>query len=434
MDRLRSVSPWDGSVVADLPADAPVVPLFAPPDIPAMHAGLRRLAEVVVERRAVAVELLIREAGKTRADAEAEADLLPRKITITLDQGLARTPLGGSPIRWRARGPALCIGPANFPLHLLHGLVVPALAVGACAIAKPSERTPALGAWYRAGLEAAGLTPWSAVIQGDATVVARLIADLRIATIAAVGSRRMGQALSRMLVDRPETVLALELGGVNHALLCDDADLAAAAPILADGAWRMCGQRCTATRIVHVPHRSLSELIDRLRGEHARWRGDGTPTGPLGPHISVGERERFRVAHTGDVPGFTRLAGEPDARPGTAFSDPLLWLTDAAARINSCYREEHFGPALIVDPYDDEADAIARIAANPHRLAASVWTADADRFTAIAARLPYGLVARNRNTAGARSDLPFGGCGTSGNGRPAALAATAIFADETVVW
>jgi carbon-monoxide dehydrogenase medium subunit len=60
-----------------------------------------------------------------------------------------------------------------------------------------------------------------------------------IATVAAVGSRGMGLALSKLLASRPEVVLALELGGVNHALLCSDADLALAIPALADLAGRI---------------------------------------------------------------------------------------------------------------------------------------------------------------------------------------------------
>ena len=96
--------------------------------------------------------------------------------------------------------------------------------------------------------------------------------------------------------------------------------------------------------------------------------------------------------------------------------------------------EEHFGPALVVDAYEDLDECVARIAINPYRLAASVFTASRERFLALAARLPYGQVNHNRPTAGARSDLPFGGLGRAGNGRPAALAAGQIFADECVVW
>ena len=54
------------------------------------------------------------------------------------------------------------------------------------------------------------------------------------------------------------------------------------------------------------------------------------------------------------------------------------------------------------------------------------------RFAALAPQLPYGSLGWNRSTSGARSDQPFGGCGIAGNGRPAAVAAGAIFADETV--
>jgi succinylglutamic semialdehyde dehydrogenase len=257
VSQLRSVSPWDGSMVYDGAAEDAVT-WGEVPALAEVHARLRTLGAVLTARRDEAVALLIREAGKVRADAEAEADLLPRKIDITLDTGLARTPLQvdatvTGPVRWRPRGPALILGPFNFPLHLLHGLVVPALAMGCPVVAKPSERCPALGAWYRDRLIEAGLGAAARVVLAGPEVVPALLADPSLATVAAVGSRRMGLALTAALAARPEVVVALELGGVNPALLLDDADLAAAAPVLADGAWRMAGQRCTATRQVWVP-------------------------------------------------------------------------------------------------------------------------------------------------------------------------------------
>ncbi len=119
----------------------------------------------------------------------------------------------------------------------------------------------------------------------------------------------------------------------------------------------------------------------------------------------------------------------------SASADPLLVVAEAPqARASACYHEEQFGPYLVLDPYDTVDEAVARMAANPYRLAASVFTANRAAFDELAARLSYGQVNWNRPTAGARSDMPFGGCGASGNGRPAALAACAIFADETVVW
>ena len=94
--------------------------------------------------------------------------------------------------------------------------------------------------------------------------------------------------------------------------------------------------------------------------------------------------------------------------PREKATNTRLW--DLAARL---VKEESFGPALVVAPYTEVEQAVARMQANPYRLATSIFTADATLFASLAARLDYGLVNRNRPTAGARSDLPFGGCGLS---------------------
>ncbi len=407
---------------------------------PDKTARLRRFAEVIGNAQERLVALLIREAGKVRADAVAEAALLVKKITVTIDVGLARTPtaitaerLASQPIVWRPRGVAVVLGPFNFPLHLLHGLVVPALAVGCTVVAKPSERCPALATLYAELIAAAGLTDICRIVLGDADTARALIADPRVATVAAVGGRAMGVGLASALATRPETVLALELGGVNHALVCADADETAAVAMVADGAWTMAGQRCTATRIVQVPRARLDWWLHELSAARAAYVPTGSVDARVGPMISGDVRERFQHPYRALPDGMRLVAG--DVQGEGAFAEPLLLCVDShAARAHPLYTDEQFGPALIVDAYDSLDQAIARAQANPYRLACSVFTRDSAAFPALAAQLPYGQVNLNRPTAGARSDLPFGGCGRSGNGRPAALAAGAIFADECVVW
>jgi len=451
MSVVRSISPWDGSLVWQGRSDGRLAQVLARaaaawtgvrPTPAQTRERLDRLAASITAHRATAIDLLVREAGKVRADAEAEIDLLPRKIALTTGPGLERTPLAADPrtlprtfsephIAWRPRGVALCLGPFNFPLHLLHGLVVPALAMGCPVIAKPSERCPGLGVWYRDRLRDAGCGDEAQVVIGGPSTARTLLRSPVIATIAAVGSRRMGVALAKQLASRPEAVLALELGGVNQALLCADADLALAVPALADGAWRMAGQRCTATRIVHVPRARVDDLIDRLVAARRAWLPGRTPLSALGPMISVAERERFQSAFAAVDAGWQLLDGQ--VHGDGAFAEPLLLRVFESGRTSTRYTDEHFGPYLIIDVYDDESEAITRMRANPYRLSAAIWTTDKDRFRQLAPLVPYGLVGWNRNTAGARSDLPFGGLGLSGNGRPAAIAAGAIFADETVM-
>jgi len=450
--RLVSRSPWTDVVLGEVPSAsisdcATAVALMAEAfalwreDALSRRTLLNHFSAILVAARSEVVRLLIDEAGKNRADAEAEADLLPKKIAISLDAGLARTPqtlnAGTEPQTfWRPRGVAVVLGPFNFPLHLLHGLVVPALAVGCTVVAKPSERCPLLGSLYARLLAESGLDGVCRIVHGGAEVAQALIIQPEVATVAAVGGRRTGLALSKALAGRPEVVLALELGGVNPALVLADADVSAAAGAIADGAWRMAGQRCTATRQVHVPRALHAQLIDALRQERQRWLPDGTPAGANGSLITAQARERFIAEHAAAPDGIPLIAGDPSRIfAHSNCVEPLLRdVRDVGVRNHALYREEHFGPGLIVDAYDDLDECVARLTANPYRLAASVFTASREQFLTLAPRLPYGLVNHNRPTAGARSDQPFGGLGLAGNARPAALAAGAIFADESVVW
>lgn len=452
MTTLVSRSPWTGAELGEVPAAsvshcATSVALMAEA-FPAWRADaaqrialLRGFADQLTAARNDLAHLLVTEAGKNRVDADAEAELLPKKIAISLDVGLARTPQmlnsGTDPQTfWRPRGVAVVLGPFNFPLHLLHGLVVPALAVGCPVVAKPSEHCPLLGSLYARLLTKSGLDGVCRVLHGGADVAQALVTQPEVATVAAVGGRATGIALGKVLAGRPEVVLALELGGVNPALVLDDADVATAAKAIADGAWRMAGQRCTATRQVHVPRSLRRSLIDALCSERQLWRPDGSPAGANGTLISARARDRFLAEHAAAPDDLPLIAGDPVRTFATSHCvDPLLRDVRATGvRNHPLYREEHFGPGLIVDTYDDLDECVARLAANPYRLAASVFTASRERFLALARRLPYGLVNHNRPTAGARSDQPFGGLGLAGNARPAALAAGAIFADESVVW
>lgn len=143
------------------------------------------------------------------------------------------------------------LGPFNFPLHLVHGLVVPALAMGNTVLVKFSEHCPALAERYAAAIEVAGLQQVVGIVQGGVTTANHALLHPAIRTVAAVGGIAMGRSLQQALQARPEVVLALEMGGVNPALVCADAVQEKVVPLLAEGAWKQSGQRCTATRIVH---------------------------------------------------------------------------------------------------------------------------------------------------------------------------------------
>jgi succinylglutamic semialdehyde dehydrogenase len=451
-DTLSSFNPWTGELVTTLTstalatvndeinAVARAFPAWSH-DQRMRHAALLELAQVITAQRATIIDLLINEAGKNKTDAEAEYELLGKKITLSLSANTERTPQAvgatAEPQRyWKPRGVAAVFGPFNFPLHLLHGLVVPALAVGCTVIAKPSERCPRLGQLYAQLIAQTPLKNACRIVLGGHAVAQTLLQHPAISTVAAVGSYRMGQALCQTLSTRPEIITAFELGGVNPALILPDADIPAASTAIADGAWRMAGQRCTATRVVHVPRALCRAFINALEIARQNWLPDGTTIGKNGALISLAARQDFMTALNNRPAGLSLIAGDPNKSfAASSCVDPIaLLLEDPALRQHAIYREEHFGPRLIIDPYDDLDDALTRMSDNPYRLAAAIYTADRAQFLSLAQALPYGQVNHNRPTAGARSDMPFGGLGKSGNGRPAAIAAGAIFADECVIW
>lgn len=442
---LLAISPWDGRHIWRGSCTTPEASWAAMDRLqqafPAWAAGspddrdhaLRRLGAVLAERQEDLIRLLVEDAGKHPKDAQSECALLEKKISVTLQHGrtlFPQQPSGDAPHTiYRPRGPALIIGPFNFPLHLVHGLVVPALAMGSPVLIKPSERAPAIAQAYYEACCAAGLGEVVALAQGGPEVVTPILQHPALTTVAAVGSQGMGKALSQALAGRPEVTLALELGGVNHALICADADLPQAAQDLAMGAWSMSGQRCTATRIAHVPRSQWPSLAPLLQDAAASWQ----PRQDCGPLIDQASAQAFRLNWQQRPPGLRLLHGQVDGHD--AFQPPLLAaVEDDAARCHSLYRDEHFGPALIIDVYDQEDVALARMQANPARLAASIFTATRQHFLQRALHLDYGQVNHNRPTAGARSDQPFGGRATAGNGRPAALHAPGIFADACVIW
>jgi acyl-CoA reductase-like NAD-dependent aldehyde dehydrogenase len=78
-------------------------------------------------------------------------------------------------------------------------------------------------------------------------------------------------------------------------------------------------------------------------------------------------------------------------------------------------QEEIFGPVLVIQPYEDEEDAVRIANDTVYGLAGGVWSADEERAKSVARRIRTGQVEIN---GGAFNPLaPFGGFKQSGHGR-----------------
>lgn len=401
--------------------------------------ALQRLRESIEAAREALAEGIAREVGKPLWESRAEVTAMLAKIDITLGEGLEGTrersfelaPGRRAGLRHHARGVLAVLGPFNFPGHLVHGHVVPALALGNCVVVKPSEQTPAVGQLYaelcsRAGLPAGVVN----LVQGEGSLGATLARHRDVDGILFTGSFGVGRSLVQATLDQPWKILALEMGGKNGVLVCRDADLDAAVHATAYGAAITAGQRCSSTSRAIV-HRSLIEpFCERLRSALASLR-IGSPLADdvfLGPVVSAAARERHRrvLEWAREEGAECLLEGGPCEGPSAGhWVRPSLHRVPRPARESRYQGREHFVPDLFVLPFDELEEGIESLDATDYGLVGSVFTGDRESFDRVYRETRLGLLNWNVPTVGASSQLPFGGVKRSGNARPTGVTASA---------
>ena len=180
-------------------------------------AILRRAADRLEALTDELIGLIVREAGKSYANAVAEvreaADFL-RYYAVEA----ARTLSLGSPA---PLGVVACISPWNFPLAIFTGQVAACLAAGDAVVAKPAEETPLIAAeavrvLHEAGVPAEALQ----LLPGAGDVGAAVVADPSVQGVVFTGSTPVARLIEKQLAGRltheggPVPLIA-ETGGLN---------------------------------------------------------------------------------------------------------------------------------------------------------------------------------------------------------------------------
>lgn len=383
--------------------------------------------------------LVMAETGKVAREARAEAKALVAKVDITLGEGLGLVQDTAVDARmgwrWRPHGVLAVLGPFNFPLHLPHGHVAPALLMGNTVVMKPSEVAPGCGQLYAEVLAAAGVPEGVFnLVQGEGSVGARLGAHPDVDGVLFTGSYAVGTRLLAANAASPGRLLALELGGKNAALVLDDAHFDKALDDIVQSAFATTGQRCSCASRLIVTRGIAERFLDALARRVASLRV-GHPLDPAafcGPLASPAAFARFEaLQRAADAEGSEVLGEAPP--PAVQWEGRALRGCYAAPRVRrvarrdgqSAYqRDELFGPDLAAYVVNDLDEAVALANDTPYGLCAGVWTADAAAFESAARRLRVGALTHNAPTVGASSRLPFGGVGRSGNHRPAGVFST----------
>ncbi|HZS69568.1 MAG TPA: L-glutamate gamma-semialdehyde dehydrogenase [Burkholderiales bacterium] len=328
----------------------------------ARAAHLESAAELLEGRIAALVSLIVREGGRTYADAVAEvreaADFC-RYYALQARRHFAEPRVLCGPagerneLHLHGRGVFACISPWNFPLAIFTGQVAAALAAGNTVIAKPAEQTPRIGLRAIEILREAGIPPDAAIAAiGDGeTIGAPLVADPRIAGVAFTGSVDTAQRINAALAarDGPIVPLIAETGGVNAMLVDSSALPEQVVDDTVISAFQSAGQRCSAQRILFVDEGAAPRILQLLAGALAELKvGDpAEPDTDIGPIIDAPAQAAL-VRHVEKLRKSAKLIGEAPAptAKGTfiapiAFQLPLEQLP----------RTEVFGPVLHVCTY-----------------------------------------------------------------------------------
>ncbi|MBV7470026.1 trifunctional transcriptional regulator/proline dehydrogenase/L-glutamate gamma-semialdehyde dehydrogenase [Aeromonas sp. sif0611] len=387
-------------------------------------AVLDRAADLMESELQPLMGLLVRESGKTFANAIAEV----REAVDFLRYYAAQARNHFANESHRPLGPVVCISPWNFPLAIFSGQVCAALAAGNTVLAKPAEQTPLIAAQAVRILREAGVPAGAVQLlpgRGE-TVGAALIADERVRGVMFTGSTEVAGIISRNLAGRLDAQgrtipLIAETGGQNAMIVDSSALTEQVVMDVISSAFDSAGQRCSALRVLCVQDDVAERVIRMLKGAMAEYKV-GSPehlSTDIGPVIDAEAKaniERHIKAMGDKGRRVHQIARTQDGacNRGT-FVLPTLIELDSLDELGP----EVFGPVLHLVRYPRAklGELLAQINDSGYGLTLGVHTRIDETIAQVVNTAKVGNLYVNRNIVGAVVGVqPFGGEGLSGTG------------------
>ena len=328
-----------------------------------------------------------------------------RKVSTPLLAQLGQSYIVPEPL-----GTILIIGAWNYPVQLVLGPLVAALAAGNCAILKPSEIavncSKVIAELLPQYLDQDAVT----VIQGGVEETTEILKQ-RYDHILYTGGEGVAKIVMRAAAQYL-TPITLELGGKNPCIVDSNSDALVTAARIVWSKWMNVGQTCVAPDYLVVEQRYVNELIDALKKQLNVFYGDNIASNSDYGRI-INQRHTQRLIDC--LQGETIVAGgKHDVTE--RFIEPTIVLNPEENSL--LMQSEIFGPILPIITVEQIVDALPIIKDRPKPLALHLYTKDKQLEHQVLAELSAGNVSINDGMMYmANPNLPFGGVGNSGTGR-----------------
>jgi len=387
--------------------------------------ALNHCADRFEQRFDELARILIVEGGKVIKDAEGEVQRLIDTFRIAAEEA---TRVGGEVVpmdiaertqgfigMWKRVpiGPVSFITPFNFPYNLVAHKIAPAIAAGCPFILKPAEKTP-VGALVLGEILAECDLPEGAfsVLPVPRDQAQRFTEDDRLRLLSFTGSDKVGWMLKGKAGKKP---VVMELGGNASCLVDRDANIDDAVERLVIGGYYQSGQSCISVQRVQIHRDIYDELRQKLVEKVGALKG-GDPYDHdtfIGPLITEDDAKRVvEWIEEAVEKGATLLVG--GEREGAVVRPALLEGVDRDCRI---YDRELFGPAMVIEPFDDFDRALEIMNDSRYGLQAGLFVRDIGKIRKAWDRLEVGGVIINDVPSFRVDHMPYGGVKDSGLGR-----------------
>ena len=391
--------------------------------VPAPERGgiLKSAGDVLAERKAELTAHLTREEGKTHAEAGGEVQ---RAIDIFHYYAQKTRDLGGTVKSSSGRrrnlytreepvGVTALVTPWNYPIAIPAWKIAPALAAGNAVIIKPASLAPGPAVSIVEALDEAGIPDGviNLVTGPGSTVGNGVVGHDRVDAVSFTGSSAVGETVYDLATDGGKRVQT-EMGGKNPTIVADSADVEKAADIVANGAFGVTGQACTAGSRAIVYESVYDEFVDAVVD-----RATAIDVGPgdeydMGPQVNQSERQStLEYIDVAEQQGATLAAGG-EALDGGRFGDGYFVAPTVFSDVSTDHRiaqEEVFGPVLAVLEVDGFEDAIDAANNVNYGLSASILTRNHTEANRFVEEIEAGVAKINEKKTGLELHVPFGG-------------------------